>query len=96
MRKAYEDVANPTGWNYSNPLIKEVVEVCSQLADAELAEQAKQHEANHQKELLMTAAIYEREIAKLEREIVVLNVKILTDCLTESERETRDARNTWG
>ena len=66
MRKAYEDVANPIGWNYSNPLIKEVVEVCSQLADAELAEQA----ANHAKEIFAL----EKEMVGLKEEIIRLDV----------------------
>ena len=54
---------------------------CELIADIEIAEQAR---------------IYERVIASLEREIAALNAKILTGCLTESERETRDARNAWG
>ena len=99
MRKAYEDAAQ----EFSRfvriapiDLMMGLAQMCQAIADAELVVQGKQHEATHQKEILMTATIYEREIAKLEREIAALNAKILTDCLTESEQETRDARNAWG
>ena len=79
MRKVYEDVVNE--WESDKRLIREVSEMCEEIADDELATQAR---------------IYERVISSLEREIAALNAKILTNCLTESERETRDARNAWG
>jgi len=59
MRKEYEDVANE--WEADKRLIREVSEMCEEIADAELAEQGKQHA---------------KEIYALEKEIAELNEEI--------------------
>ena len=87
MRPRYRAAANGCIWQLGTSgkapedLVMRTASECELVADIELAEQAR---------------VYERVIASLEREIAVLNDKILTDCLTESERETRGARNAWG
>ena len=61
MRKIYEEVANE--WESDKRLIREVSEMCEEIADDELATQAR---------------IYERVIASLERKIAALTAEIAT------------------
>jgi len=81
MRKAYANAAFDWGVvNFMAPmdLTMGLAQMCQAIADAELAEQGKQH-----------AKIYEHEIALLKAEIIALNedIAFYTEKLQPDERE---------